>query len=675
MCQNILCISHSELVEGGIINYSNLHYYVGKGRVKQLQLGGNGREALFAVDSLPLKYRTEIYKRYPDVQEQKESKPFMDNIEPDGAAINFYDSLRFDDGTALKPEKRQEYANNCAILNAFGRVMEECIAIRMRTEGKRLKKGDFWRKCASALPRLADKFPHSLPGNGRRLMEKYEEYKRNGYEVMISGKHGNDNGGKVATEEQKAMLLSLISFHNNLDCAWVARAYNAVAAVNGWKPISDNTVGRWKQKFDLETSIGRLGQTKFRAKRTMQVKRSRPTAPFLMWTLDGWVVELLYQKTTVNKKGHHVTTYDHRLTLVVVLDPCCDYPIGYAIGEHENPALIKEALRNALTHGKELTGEMLRANQIQSDRYDIKGMRPTYAVVGDKVTPTRAKNAKGKVIEPYFNHLNNTYCKVWNNWGGYGITSRPDRQPNNEALNKLKKEFPTEPELRAMIHQMMAFERSVKHEQFMDMLAKLPADRRLPMDRQQYLLHFGADTGYKNAIEGPGLRPRILGVKRDYDCFDINFRKHSHERWTVKYDPDDLHEILAVNDDGTLQFMLEEKYVQPMAVADRKEGDAEQLARVDRFNEDLEDYVYGFQREVKETAQRVIEDVHEYKEIEGPINGGILNRIVLTDSLGQHKKQRDARRMGCEVDDLDEPCMETVPVSESKSDGLSYDIF
>lgn len=670
MCQNILCISHSEIVGGGVMTASNLKNLRHRGRLQQLQLGGNGREALFAVDSFPLKYRNEIYKRYPDVQEQKESKPFMDRIEPDGAALNFYDAWRFEDGTALKLEKRQEYANNCSILNAFGCVFDESTAIRQRTSGKRIKKGDFWRKCAASLPRLADKYPHSLPQNSRRLMEKYEDYKRDGYVVMISGKHGNDNGGKVVSEEQQAMLLSIISFHNNLDDEWIAKSYNAVAQVNGWKPISSKTVGTWRTKRDLETSIGRLGQTKFRAKRTMQVKRSRPTAPFLMWTLDGWVVELLYQKTTVNKKGHHVTTYDHRLTLVVVLDPCCDYPIGYAIGDHECPDLIKEALRNAMCHGKELTGEMLRANQIQSDRYDIKGMKSTYAVVGDKVTPTRAKNAKGKVIEPYFNHLNNTYCKVWNNWSGYGITSRPDRQPNSEALNKLRKEFPTESELRAMIHQMMAFERSGKRERFMELLDKLPTERRLPMDRQQYLLYFGADTGYKNAIEGPGLRPRILGVKREYDCFDINFRKHSHERWIVKYDPDDLHDILAVNEDGTLQFMLEEKYVQPMALADRKEGDAEQLAKVFRFNEELEDYVYEFQRDIKSTVERL--DIQKHAEIEGPINAGILNRILLTDSLGRHKRQRDAKRLGRDVEDIDA----TEVINEDReTTGLSYDIF
>ncbi len=43
-------------------------------------------------------------------------------------------------------------------------------------------------------------------------------------------------------------------------------------------------------------------------------------------------------------------------------------------------------------------------------------------------------------------------------------------------------------------------------------------------------------------------------------------------RWAVKYDPDNLDHVLAVNEDGSLRFMLERKHVQPMALADRREG-------------------------------------------------------------------------------------------------------
>lgn len=63
-----ICISHAELT-GRIITTANLNNLVRRGQVRQVRKGGNGREALFAVDSLPMKWRTEVYKRIPDLQE------------------------------------------------------------------------------------------------------------------------------------------------------------------------------------------------------------------------------------------------------------------------------------------------------------------------------------------------------------------------------------------------------------------------------------------------------------------------------------------------------------------------------------------------------------------------------------------------------------------------------
>ena len=81
---------------------------------------------------------------------------------------------------------------------------------------------------------------------------------------------------------------------------------------------------------------------------------------------------------------------------------------------------------------------------------------------------------------------------------------------------------------------------------------------------------------------------KLLGARRSYDCFDLRFRQYAHIRWNVKYDPDNLDQVLAVSDDGALRFMLESKYVQPMALVERTEGDAAELARVKQYNTHLE---------------------------------------------------------------------------------------
>lgn len=63
---NTLCISHAELT-AGIMTPDALKYYRRNGRITQLQKGGNGRVALFAVKSLPYKYLVETLRRYPEL--------------------------------------------------------------------------------------------------------------------------------------------------------------------------------------------------------------------------------------------------------------------------------------------------------------------------------------------------------------------------------------------------------------------------------------------------------------------------------------------------------------------------------------------------------------------------------------------------------------------------------
>ena len=655
-----ICISHAELT-GRIITTANLNALVRKNQVKQMRKGGNGRTALYAVESLPLKWRTEVYKRYPDLQEQADSREFIDTVEPDGKALSFYQDYKLSDGRNLPDDKVLEYASNAAIMNAFRRRWEAHVSKRQRSGKRTTLAKEFWSRAAAALPRLADHFPHSLPGSPRRLQMKFAEYVSSGYECFISGKFLNGNAGKVLTDEQTGYLATLISNPNNVQDTVVAKFYNAKARMLGWKEITAAAVGVWREKLQLEAAAGRLGVTSFRANKTMQVKRSRPTAPFLMCSLDGWTVELLYQKTRTDKKGHNVTTYTNRLTIVVVLDPCVDYPMGYAVGDHECPELIKAALRNAAIHSREITGEMLRYNQVQSDRYAIKSMTELYAVLGDKVIPAQAHNAKAKPVEPYFNHLNTTYCQLCPNWSGFGVTTNPKRQPNSEALNKRRHSFPDEAGLRAQIDEMMRLERQQKIGKLMEKLANLKPEHRLPMSREMYLLNFGAETGFKNVLEGCGLRPTILGMKRDYDCFDLTFRDHASERWTVKYDPDDLHEVLAVSEDGTRRYMLEEKYVQPMALADRKPGDAEQLQRVHDYNKALEAETGRRLADHFEDAQRVIERAAELPIHGTPALGACIeDRLLLTDSRGQHKDNRSRKRLAAA--DIEALEVETVEI-------------
>lgn len=644
---NKLCATRDDL--SVIVNYETLKKMVLRGKAERVRRPSAELPALYAVDSLPLKYKTEVYRRYPDLKAQAESKPFVESIEPDGAALDFYQRHQFGDGKYLPTDKQTEYANNAAVLNAFRLVLERSDSQHRKQSKRCISKAEFWRKAAQALPRIADTFPHTLPENPRRLQEKFNQYVREGYGALITGKYGTRNAAKIDDDTKESLLIRLISDARNLDNAQIARIYNVVAETQGWKTITGAAVGVWREKHDLVTAGGRLGATRFRNQKSMQVKRTRPELPLLYCTIDGWVAELLYQK--VNERNGTIT-YTNRLTIVLVLDPCINYPIGYAIGERETPELIKAALRNAANHTAELFGRRYRFNQLQSDNYGRGNLAPVYQIMGEKYTPARAHNAKSKVIEPFFNQFNRKYCQLCKNWSGFGITSNKDLQPNSEFLNKHRHDFPTEEGCRQQLVAFIERERAEKRAEYVKLFAKLPEERRLPLSDEQYLLTFGADTGYRNALEGVGLRPTIGGIKRDYDCFDPKFREYAHVRWAVKYDPDNLDHVLAVNEDGSLRFMLERKHVQPMALADRREGDAEQLARVQEFNKQLEN---GITERLALASNKVEQLFNDNPQLD------VATRLLLCDSRGQNKNHKQTRRLQAhEIEDIE--AIEIMPV-------------
>ena len=111
--------------------------------------------------------------------------------------------------------------------------------------------------------------------------------------------------------------------------------------------------------------------------------------------------------------------------------------------------------------------------------------------------------------------------------------------------------------------------------------------------------------------------------------------------------------MLAVNDDGTLRFMLEEKYVQPMALVEQTEEDKRQLYRTLGAAKHLECVVKKDISEATAIAQGLVEN-HPM------LQDSILARLMITDSSGQHKRQLQADRrrlidLPSEVITVDEP--------------------
>lgn len=624
---NILTVEAGWMIEQGVMTkmeYDNLVHHTKD--IQVVRRACRNTPALVAYDSMPDRYKRAIVERVGDPRKQARQNVLEGLIEHSAAATTFFEDYMIDDDRHLPADKRREYYTNAIVLDGVKRLIESRNSKR-KALGNRATR--FWDEISQAVQELdLTKWPHTLPANARSLERKYQRYLAEGFGSLVHKAYqtGSKNAAKVADENQKAMLVTFMSDPRNLDNEQVARLYNMVAQQMDWKKITASAVAVWRDKCDDLIFARRHGAEKYRAGREMQVRRSAPTRPLLFWTMDGWDVELLYQ----HKPDKGATTYHNRLTMVVVLDGCCRYPIGFAVGKNESPALIREALRDAERETQRLFGRMYRVGQLQSDHFAMKNLTPTYQAVADKVTPARVKNAKAKPIEAWFNYFNKKYCQMQTNWSGFGITSRKELQPNTEYITRYKHQFP---DFEGCVRQIVSFIQAERSELETAYVAQFEAEGLIELKTAQYLMAFGESTGERRyLLQGCGIRCTIGTRKMDYDCFDTHFRKYPSTRWQLRYDPEDPHYAVAVNEDESLQFTLEEKYIQPMALADRKEGDARELQRVMDFNRRKEQELMDELTPMEDRARELLEQT-------------TLSKLLITDSRGQHKLPKAKARL------------------------------
>ena len=614
------------MIEQGFMTSENYRQLSHRGDIQVVRRACRNTPALVAFDSMPDRYKKAVTEKVGDVRKAASVNVLEGLMEHSQKASEYFEGYMIDDDRHLPAEKRREYYANAVVLDAVKRMMESRNAKR-KALGTRATR--FWEEISESVLALdTNKWPHTLPSNARSLERKYNRYVADGFDSLIHKAYlnGSKNAAKVADENQKSMLVTLMSDPRNLDNAQVAKLYNMVSEQMGWKKITASAVAVWRDKCDDLIYARRHGSEQYRAGREMQVKRSAPSRPLLFWTMDGWDVELMYQ----HKPEKGATTYHNRLTMVVVLDACCKYPIGFAVGKNESPDLIREAMRDAERETQRLFGKMYRVGQLQSDHFAMKNLSPTYEAVADKVTPARVKNAKAKPIERWFNYFNKKYCQMQTNWSGFGITSRKELQPNTEFITKYKKDFP---DFAGLVKQIVGFIEAERAELEAQYVSQFAAEGLLEMSTSQYLMAFGESTGDRRyLLQGCGIRCTIGGRKMDYDCFDTHFRKYGSTRWQLRYDPDDMHYAVAVNDDESLQFELEEKYIQPMALADRKDGDAAELKRVMDYNRRKEQEMMEELSPMTERARELLENT-------------TLSKLLITDSNGQHKLPKAKARL------------------------------
>lgn len=641
------CVDIRPLMAYGALNAGSVRDALSAGRLEKVAVGGYNGAVVVDYDSLPDRYRDAV----------DGYNPLEAYLTPSPTAESFFLDYKVDGaaGILLPPAKARLYASEAAILDG---VAELRNALAPWATAKS------WQHLRGLVGRLdPEAWPHDLPVSAGRFRLKAEAYAAGGYVALIHGGYANKNALSAALREQEGLLLDLVSDPRNLSAASVARIFNARS---GLPPVSAATVRAFRNARAQDIFARRFGGREFRGKRLMTVTRSAPSAPLYFWVLDGWDAELLYQKVEARRSGN-VTTYHNRVKLEVVLDACTKYPIGYAIGDTESPALVTAALRDALNHTRVLFGRRYKPAQLQMDRAGFKALLPLYTRTAVHVTPAQVGNAKAKIIEPWFRYFNDAYCHLQPNWSGYGLTARKESQPNASFIQTARHAFPDRAGVEAQLAGFIEAERARLRGEFVAKWEAMPEENRFPMTDEAYLLAYGVRTTNDYLLNpAKGLHFRLPGSGGQevwYDSFDHGFRRHPAVRWTVVYDPADLDKALAMGDDGRLRYPLERKRVQPMALIERKAGDSEALRRVMEFNRAEEQRVADVLGEAGVGAPRKLaldppapppEAIPRPAEAGGLAadtagrDFGTLSKLLITDSEGNHKRVRDLARLAME---------------------------
>ena len=276
---NKLCISYNELVDGGIMtasNYNNLTY---RKKVKVVRHGGgaNGCCALIAIDSLPTKYKEAVEKMYPGGDEVRIKTWVLSNYEIDQAAIAFFHD-RSKTGIDLDEKKKREYITNASVLNC-------CIKLYERArDSQRLFGGKYnWDMMTKTIETLREELEHTLPASTLRFRKKVNDYKRNGYGCLISGKFGNQSARKV-DYKTKLLVRGLVVLPNKPYNSNVHEMY--ISFVCGELDVYDPKTG---ELFNPDDFTDKNGEPKYLSESTINNILNEPATKMLIEkSLSSW---------------------------------------------------------------------------------------------------------------------------------------------------------------------------------------------------------------------------------------------------------------------------------------------------------------------------------------------------------------------------------------------------
>jgi hypothetical protein len=222
-----------------LISYSGLAKRIEREATAKLRDGGGAESPmLVSFDSLPLKWQEAIVAIWGKAPKLTQQTLFEKHYVRDMAAFDFYTRFKFDDHTSLDRAKIDEYTINASVLNTIGTVYEMRYKIRKELRGR---VNDIWSTIINESNLFKQETGHTLPENERRLREKYNDYKKNGYKCLIHKGYRKANALKVDDRHIELLNYMFAGIDHKPTYAEVAQTYDGF--VSGYVEVINEETG------------------------------------------------------------------------------------------------------------------------------------------------------------------------------------------------------------------------------------------------------------------------------------------------------------------------------------------------------------------------------------------------------------------------------------------------
>lgn len=583
--KRILCVTFEELTGGDnpIITPQTLMKNVQRGNIQCARRGGGENTiALYVYSSLPLKYKMKFEAKYGTPEDVLKAQELKDTVCMDDQARKFYEKFEYDlNGvqTTLNDKLKDEYTINASVLGMLLDRMNELTSTSHALGNGR--RGDLWDIVFAQSEKLREVTGHTQPRNLSRLKDKMNRFRKDGYVSVISGKVGNSNTLKITEEVGRRLIALKRSRVPVLTDRQIFDTFNAEADGRGWKPLK--SIAGMKAWFN-SSAIEPLwydavhGEMSAHQKFDRRHKTQLPMMRDALWYGDGTKLNLYYR----DEHGNVRTTGVYE-----VIDAATEVFLGFCISDTEDYEAQYMAYRMAIQVSGHKPYEIVHDNQGGHKRANSSGMLDKICHIHRTTAPY---NGASKTIESVFGRFQQQVLhKDWR-FTGQNITAKKDSsRPNMEFIEANKDKLYTLDELKDAYLEARTEWNEMTHPVTGESRIKMYENSVNP-DTPKVTVYdmidmFWVTCSRMSTFTSSGIEITVKGQKRVYEVMsspgvpDMEWRrKHTYQRFVVKYDPYDFGSIRLYWKDkaGGLRFerTAEPYIVIHRAIQEQTEGEA-----------------------------------------------------------------------------------------------------